>query len=377
MQQQLSDIKVLDLSRVLAGPYCTMMLGDLGAKVIKVERPPSGDDTRAWGPPFDNDGLSAYYISANRNKASLAANFRNPADLELIKKLIRSADVVVENFLPGALARNGIDANAMMRENVSLIWCTISGFGAASQRPGYDFVVQAESGWMSITGEAQGEPMKVGVALVDVIAGKDAAIGILAALAARDRAQRSNNSLSLAERRVEVTLASSALSALVNVAQNTLVSGKPSKRWGNAHPNLVPYQLFHASDRPFVLAVGNDVQFRQAMLALGLPELADDPALGSNAGRIEHRDRLVSAIEARVGTGTAQLWIGALSASGVPCGVVRQVHEALADVPASPKSGAPPLWNGQIRLNPPRLDEHGVTIRAKEWSLFDTLPILK
>lgn len=377
MQQQLSDIRVLDLSRVLAGPYCTMMLGDLGAKVIKVERPPAGDDTRAWGPPFDEHGLSAYYISANRNKASLAANFKNPADLELIKKLIRSADVVVENFLPGALARNGIDADAMMRENTSLIWCTISGFGAASQRPGYDFVVQAESGWMSITGEAQGEPMKVGVALVDVISGKDAAIGILAALAARDRARCSNKSLPLAERRVEVTLASSALSALVNVAQNTLVSGKPSRRWGNAHPNLVPYQLFHASDRPFVLAVGNDAQFRQAMLALGLPDLANDPALGSNAGRIENRDRLVSAIEARVGNETAQVWIEALSALGVPCGIVRQVHEALADVQASPKNGAPPLWNGQVRLNPPRLDEHGVTIRAKEWSLFDTLPILK
>ena len=377
MQQQLSDIRVLDLSRVLAGPYCTMMLGDLGAKVIKVERPPAGDDTRAWGPPFDEHGLSAYYISANRNKASLAANFKNPADLELIKKLIRSADVVVENFLPGALARNGIDADAMMRENTSLIWCTISGFGAASQRPGYDFVVQAESGWMSITGEAQGEPMKVGVALVDVISGKDAAIGILAALAARDRARCSNKSLPLAERRVEVTLASSALSALVNVAQNTLVSGKPSRRWGNAHPNLFPYQLFHASDRPFVLAVGNDAQFRQAMLALGLPDLANDPALGSNAGRIENRDRLVSAIEARVGNETAQVWIEALSALGVPCGIVRQVHEALADVQASPKNGAPPLWNGQVRLNPPRLDEHGVTIRAKEWSLFDTLPILK
>ena len=377
MQQQLSDIRVLDLSRVLAGPYCTMMLGDLGAKVIKVERPPAGDDTRAWGPPFDEHGLSAYYISANRNKASLAANFKNPADLELIKKLIRSADVVVENFLPGALARNGIDADAMMRENTSLIWCTISGFGAASQRPGYDFVVQAESGWMSITGEAQGEPMKVGVALVDVISGNDAASGILAALAARDRARCSNKSLPLAERRVEVTLASSALSALVNVAQNTLVSGKPSRRWGNAHPNLVPYQLFHASDRPFVLAVGNDAQFRQAMLALGLPDLANDPALGSNAGRIENRDRLVSAIEARVGNETAQVWIEALSALGVPCGIVRQVHEALADVQASPKNGAPPLWNGQVRLNPPRLDEHGVTIRAKEWSLFDTLPILK
>ena len=251
----LEGIKVLDLSRVLAGPHCSMVLGDLGAHIIKVERTGSGDDTRGWGPPFDADGESAYFLSTNRNKLSLAADFRSADDLALVRELIAEADIVIENFLPGALARYGLDADELLAQNTKLLWCTISGFGPASVRPGYDFVVQAESGWMAITGEPGGAPMKTGVALVDLITGKDAAIALLGALAGRARLTTAD------DRRIQVALSASALAALANVAQNTLVSGRDARRWGNAHANLVPYQLFAAADRPFVLAVGADAQW--------------------------------------------------------------------------------------------------------------------
>lgn len=373
----LDGLRVLDLSRVLAGPLCTMMLGDLGANIIKVERPVHGDDTRGWGPPFDAQGRSAYFLSANRNKLSIAADFRDPLDLATIVELAKTADVIVDNFLPGALKRNGLDIESLMRENQQLIWCSISGFGPSSQRPGYDFVAQAESGWMSITGEREGEPMKVGVALVDVLTGKDAVVGILAALSHRDRAGAQGRALSLSERTVHVTLASTALASLVNVAQNVLVSGKPAGRWGNAHPNLVPYQLFHAADRPFVLAVGSDEQWKKAMNALGLSELAEDPELLTNAGRLAHRERVVGILAEHLRTDTAEKWISSLDPAGVPCGLVRKVDEALKESDSSSVSGVKPVLNGRVRFNPPLLDEHGVTIREKGWSLFDTVPILK
>jgi crotonobetainyl-CoA:carnitine CoA-transferase CaiB-like acyl-CoA transferase len=368
----LENIKILDLSRVLAGPLCTMMLGDLGATIIKVERPETGDDTRGWGPPFDDRGQSAYFLSANRNKMSVAADFRAPADQQLLRDLMNEADIVVENFLPGTLERYGLDAAAMLAQNPRLLWCSISGFGPDSRRPGYDFVTQAESGWMAITGEPDGEPMKHGVALVDVITGKDAAIGLLAALVARERRQEP---LPPSDRHLHVTLASSATAALVNVAQNALVSGRDAARWGNAHANLVPYQLFHAADRPFVLAVGADPQWPAAARALGLEALADDAALRTNAGRLAHRTRVVTAIADRVRTAPADVWIARLDELGVPCGLVRTVNEALADVSASARTGAPPLWNGRVRLEPPTLDQHGVSVRAKHWSSAADLPI--
>ncbi len=374
---KLSGVKVLDLSRVLAGPYCSMMLGDLGASVIKVERPGIGDETRGWGPPFDEEGQSAYFLSVNRNKLSIALDFADPEDLSVVLDLAREADVIIENYLPGVLKRKGIDAGALMAQNERLIWCTVSGFGADSTRPGYDFIAQAEAGWMSITGAADGEPMKVGVAVVDVLAGKDATIGILAALAARDRAASSRRVLPAAERRVDVSLKTSALAALVNVTQNVLVSGAPARRWGNAHPNLVPYQLFHASDRSLVIAVGSDAQWKRAATALGLSDLASDPALATNAGRLAERDRVVVAFSERLCVESAQHWIGALDEVGVPCGLVRTVQEAVADVTASARTGVPPLLNGRVRFEPPQLDEHGVTIREKQWSLFDLLPILE
>ena len=370
----LEGVKVVDLSRVLAGPHCSMALGDLGAHVIKVERSGSGDDTRGWGPPFASDGESAYFLSANRNKLSLAADFRSDGDVALLQELIASADIVIENFLPGALSRYGLDADVLLAQNSRLLWCTISGFGPDSLRPGYDFVVQAESGWMAITGEPDGAPMKTGVAWVDLMTGKDAAIAVLGALAGRQR-------LTTAEdRRIHIALRASALAGLANVAQNALVSGREARRWGNAHANLVPYQLFAAADRPFVLAVGADSQWPPAARALGLDELAADPALGTNAGRVAHRDRVVAAIAAAVAPHPAAEWIAALESVGVPCGLVRGVQEALQEAidqgDASPRTGIAPQGHGRVRYEPPLLDAHGALIRHHRWSAFHHVPTL-
>lgn len=359
------NLKVVDLSRVLAGPVCSMVLGDLGADVIKVERPGQGDETRGWGPPFAADGQSAYFLAINRNKKSIAADLADPADREVVLDLIRGADVVLENFLTGALARLGIDPDEVLEQNPSLIWCTISGFGPDSTRPGYDFVIQAECGWMSITGEREGAPMKIGVALADVIAGKDAAIAILAAVA-----ERGAGSLARADRRINISLADSARAALVNVAQNVLVSGADARRWGNAHPNLVPYQLFDAADRPFVIAVGNDGQWQACARALGLDDLAEDKALATNAGRVENRRRVATALAERVGEMGAQHWIDRLQPAGVPCGLVRTVAETLAATASNARTGVPPSVPGSVRLLPPKLDEHGDAIRALGWRVF-------
>ena len=344
-----------------------MMLGDLGADVIKVERPGTGDDTRGWGPPFAEDGQSAYFRSVNRNKRSVAIDLAVATDRDLVIQLIQDADVMIDNFLPGVLARYGINADSLLAQHEQLIWCTISGFGAASERPGYDFVVQAESGWMAITGEPAGDPMKVGVALADVIAGKDATIGILAALAAR---RASASPLPPARRRLHVALVTSATAALVNVAQNALVSGEEPKRWGNAHPNLVPYQLFHAADRPLVVAVGTDAQWRALTHALELGALGADPALASNAGRVTARGRVVEALATRLRTRSAADWCARLDAAGVPCGLVRGVREAVADVTGSAQTGIPPVLGGTIRYAPPSLDADGVSVREKRWDCF-------
>jgi crotonobetainyl-CoA:carnitine CoA-transferase CaiB-like acyl-CoA transferase len=358
-------LKVLDLSRVLAGPVCSMILGDLGADVIKVERPGVGDETRGWGPPFNGDGESAYFLSVNRNKKSIAADLSGSEDRRLIKDLIAQADVVLENYLVGSLARLGLDPEELLDRNASLIWCTISGFGPDSPRPGYDFVIQAECGWMAITGERDRAPMKVGVALADVIAGKDAAIAILAAVA-----ERASGTLPRDKRRINISLADSARASLVNVAQNVLVSGRDAARWGNAHPNLVPYQLFDAADRPFVIAVGSDGQWGACARALDLDDLADDETLKTNAGRVKNRDRVVAALAERVRERGAQHWIERLQSAGVPCGLVRTVAEALAATDASSLTGVSPSVPGTVRFPPPRLDEHGHSIRTLGWRAF-------
>ena len=358
----LTGIKILDLSRVLAGPLCTMMLGDLGASVLKVERPDGGDETRGWGPPFDERGESAYFLSINRNKLSLTADFALADDVALVRRLAREADVVVENFRPGTLERWGLGAEALMEDNPGLVWCTISGFGPGSARPGYDFVVQAESGWMSITGEPEGPPMKHGVALVDVMTGKDAAVSILAALVARGVTGRG--------RMVHVSLEASARAALVNVAQNALVSNVPPRRWGNAHANLVPYQLFDTADRPIVIAVGSDAQWLACARALGLDALAREDALRTNAGRLSARERIVTEITRTLREQPAAEWAARLDAAGVPNGVVRTVPEALTGSGASAAHGLPPSVEGTVRRAPPTLGQHTLAVRELGWNAF-------
>ena len=365
----LKGIRILDLTRVLAGPHCTVTLGDLGADVIKIERPGTGDDSRGWGPPFDERGESAYYLSSNRNKLSCTADLADATDRTLLNTLIAGADAVVDNFLPGTLERRGIDPRQLLEAHPTLVWCTITGFGLDSTRAGYDFVVQAESGWMSINGDPAGAPMRAGVAFVDVITGKDAAIQLLAALIGTRAQLTAGASVPAADRRVSVALHHSALGALVNIAQNTLVTGQDASRWGNAHANLVPYQLFDAADRPLVIAVGNDPQFAALVRALELPALGD-PRYATNAGRLAHRADVVDTIAARIATASAATWIAALNAAGVPCGIVRGVHEALADVATSPRSGVAPQAPGTVRRDPPRLGEHSDLVRAHGWEAF-------
>jgi crotonobetainyl-CoA:carnitine CoA-transferase CaiB-like acyl-CoA transferase len=366
MSLPLDGLRVLDLSRVLAGPLCTMMLGDLGADVLKVERPGAGDDTRGWGPPFAPDGVSAYFRSVNRNKCSIALDLTVPADRDVLHRLIAEADLVVENYLPGALARNGFDPVALLHAHPRLVWCTIGGFAGDPARPGYDFVVQAEAGWMAITGPAEGAPSKVGVALADVVAGKDAVAAALAALWARDR--RAPDVLPPAKRRVQVSLFESAVAALVNVAQNVLVSEAPPARWGNAHPNLVPYQLFDAADRPFVLAVGNDAQWRAAVRAIGLVDPSCETTWATNAGRVTDRTRVIARLAAHLAARPAGEWVALLTAAGVPAGFVRSVPEALAAVPADAITGVVSAVGGVVRRPPPQLDQHGARVRAHGWS---------
>ena len=358
----LTGLRVLDLSRVLAGPLCTMMLGDMGASVLKVERPGVGDETRGWGPPFDARGESAYYLSVNRNKLGVAADLDHEADAVLLRALAVDADVVVENFRGGALNRRGLGADALRAANPRLVWCTITGFGPHSARPGYDVVVQAESGWMSITGEPEGAPMKHGIALADVLAGKDAALAILGALVARAHTGEG--------RHVHVSLAGSAEAALVNVAQNALVSGGAAARWGNAHANLVPYQLFDAADRALVIAVGNDAQWLSCATVLGLDALAAQSTLGTNAGRLAERERVVRAIAARVKERPASAWLERLEEAGVPCGMVRSVLEVLSSTDGSALTGMPPSVPGSVRRPPPRLGEHSALVRAHGWDAF-------
>ena len=361
----LHRVRILDLTRVLAGPLCTMTLGDLGADVLKVERKGEGDETRAWGPPFDGTGESAYYLSVNRNKLGIALDLDAEDDRLLLHRLIAGADVVVDNFRPGMLERRGLDPLRLLAVHPRLLWCTLTGFGPGSTRPGYDFVVQAESGWMAITGEPDGDPMKSGVPLADVIAGKDAAIQILAALAAPERPEAP------ADRRLTVSLSHSATAALVNVAQNTILTGEEPARWGNAHPNLVPYQLFDTADRPIVIAVGNDAQWRSCCMALDRADLADTTAYATNPGRVTAREQVVAELSRTLLERSALEWLGRLAQHGVPAGIVRPVREALAEVRSDARSGIAPVPPGAVRRPPPRLDEHGVLLRRLGWRAFE------
>jgi crotonobetainyl-CoA:carnitine CoA-transferase CaiB-like acyl-CoA transferase len=314
----LAGVRVVDLSRVLAGPYATMLLADLGADVVKVERPGEGDETRGWGPPFAGSE-AAYYLSLNRSKRSIALDLKRPEGRELALDLCAGAAVVVENFRHGAAARLGLDFDSVRARNPSVVYCSITGFGRREprDRAGYDFVAQAESGLMAITGEPDGVPMKSGVAVVDVLTGAHAAIGILAALH-RGEAEH-----------VEVSLLDSAFSGLVNIAQNALVTGEEPGRYGNAHASIVPYQPFRASDGWVAVAAANESLYARLCGAVGRPELATDERFATNSARVRNREELVSLLEAAFATRTADEWIAALDEAGVPAGKIRGVNEAL------------------------------------------------
>jgi crotonobetainyl-CoA:carnitine CoA-transferase CaiB-like acyl-CoA transferase len=321
--QPLQGIRILDLSRVLAGPYCTMVLGDLGADVIKVE-PPEGDETRGWGPPFA-EGESAYYLCVNRNKRGIVVNLKTDEGKKILRDLALQSDVLVENFRPGTLEKFGLDFDTLHELNPKLIYCSITGFGQTGSmrdKPGYDFMIQALGGLMSITGEPEGEPMKTGVAVVDLFAGQNAVIAILAALQAR--------ALTGQGQRIDIALFDSQLGWLANVASNFLISGKLPKRHGNAHANIAPYQSFQASDGWFAIAVGNDRQFARLCRVIGDSELGIDPRFSKNSDRVENREILIPKLVSIFKTAPVADWLKKLDDVEIPCGAINNFEQAFS-----------------------------------------------
>jgi crotonobetainyl-CoA:carnitine CoA-transferase CaiB-like acyl-CoA transferase len=370
----LAGVKVLDLSRVLAGPYATMVLGDLGADVIKVEHPERGDDTRHWGPPFAGEGEdreSAYFLSINRNKRSIGVDLKDPEGLERIKRLAARADVVIENWRRGALEKLGLGYETLSEANPGLVYCSITGFGPGpdEERPGYDFLVQARGGVMGITGQPGGEPTKVGVAISDIVCGLFASNAILAALHRRTATGEGS--------RIEVPLFESTLGWLANRGQEYLVSGEDRGLIGNAHPSIVPYQTFDASDKPLVVAVGNNTQFAGLCEVVGRPGLADDERFATNPDRVANREALIPELQEEFRKRPADEWVEEIRAAGVPSGPVNTLAAVFADdhVQGSgilrnvdhPSSGplemlaSPILVDGErlpIRRPPPTLGQH-------------------
>jgi formyl-CoA transferase len=332
----LSHLTVLDLSRVLAGPWCTQLLADLGADVIKIEKPGSGDDTRTWGPPFLKDtqgrdtGEAAYYLGCNRGKKSVAVDFTQSEGQAIVRDLARAADVVVENFKVGGLKKYGLDYPSLATANPRLVYCSITGFGQTgpySERAGYDFIIQGMGGFMSVTGERDGAPgggpQKAGIAIADLMTGMYAAAAILAAIAHRE--------LSGAGQYIDTSLFDTQVAMMAAMDMNYLVSGKPPGRAGNAHQNIVPYQVFACADGHLILAVGNDAQFARFCDVAGKPEWAMDPCFATNAGRVQQRDVLVPMIADVVLGRTQRDWLTALEAVGVPCGPINRVDQVFAD----------------------------------------------
>jgi crotonobetainyl-CoA:carnitine CoA-transferase CaiB-like acyl-CoA transferase len=318
----LDGIVIADFSRVLAGPFSTMLLGDLGAEVIKVERPGVGDDTRGFGPPFV-DGEASYYLSANRNKRSIELDLTDPDGRDLARRLVLASDVVVENFMPGSMRRFGLDYDELAGLNRGLVWCSITGFGSegkGAELPGYDFVAQGLGGLMSITGEPGGEPLKAGFAIVDVLAALFATTGVLAALRHRERTGEGQ--------RVEVNLMSSILCALANQSSTFVTTGRVPTAMGNKHPSIAPYETFHASDRPFIVAVGNDRQFARLARVVGEGWMSDDERFATNPARVVNREELHSHLEKALATNTAAHWVEALTEASIPCGLVNDISEA-------------------------------------------------
>ena len=386
----LAGVRVLDFSRVLAGPLCTMLLADLGADVIKVEDPAHGDDTRQWGPPWagsGTDATSAYFLSVNRNKRSLTLNLKSDAGRDIARRLAAQSQIVVENFKPGQMARFGLGYDDLSALNPALVYCSITGFGQTgpyADRPGYDFVIQGMSGLMSVTGPVEGPPYKVGVALADVIAGQYALSSVLAALRHAERTGQGQQ--------VDVALLDTQLAALVNVASNTLVSGKTAARYGNEHANIVPYQSFRAADGEFTVAVGNDRQFAALCRLLGQPDWASDPRFATNPQRVHNRQTLIPLLQAAFLARPVETWVEALLALGIPCGPINSVAAALEDPhvqarglvqdvtlpngvetrlvgPAVPFSATP----AEVRLPPPALGQHTDAILRDELGIDDIM----
>ena len=386
----LSGLRVLDLSRVLAGPWAGQMLADLGADVVKVERPGAGDDTRAWGPPYlrDADGRdtseAAYFLSANRNKRSITIDFTQPAGQQQVRELVQRADVLVENFKVGGLAAYGLDYASLQALNPRLIYCSVTGFGQQgpyAKRAGYDFMIQAMGGLMSITGKADGEegagPVKVGVALTDILTGLYASNAILAALAERARSGLGQH--------IDLALLDVQIACLGNQALNYLTTGVPPKRLGNAHPNIVPYQDFPTADGDFILTVGNDGQFRKFCEVAGHPEWSADARFATNSARVANRAELVPLIRQVTVFRTTAEWIATLEQAGVPCGPINDLAQVFADPQvqargtrvrmAHPLAGEVDLVANPIRLSrtpvdyrrpPPLLGEHNTEVLA-DW----------
>lgn len=371
-QPLLDGIRVLDLSRVLAGPYCTMMLGDLGADVIKVEVPGRGDDTRHWGPPFAKGGESAYYLCVNRNKRSMTLNLKSERGLSILRELIQRSDILVENFRVDTLEGWGLSYNELQHLHPGLIYCTITGYGYTGpyrDRPGYDFVIQAQGGVMSITGPAEGEPYKVGVAIADINAGLFACNAILASLYARERTGEGQQ--------IDISLLDSQVAWLGNVASNYLISGKKPGRYGNAHPNIVPYQVFKARDGYFALGVGNDFQWKKLCVILKQNAWAEDERFATNADRVENRDVVIGLLEIQFEQQDVAYWLSQLEMSGIPAAPINTIDRVFDDpqvlsrgmkvnVP-HPTAGPLPMVGSPLviptspvdyRLPPPLLGEH-------------------
>jgi crotonobetainyl-CoA:carnitine CoA-transferase CaiB-like acyl-CoA transferase len=375
----LDGITVLDLTRVLSGPYCTMLLADMGARVIKIEQPGKGDDTRAWGPPF-LEGESAYFLSINRNKESVTLDFKKPEGRAILDRLIGKSDVLIENFRPGTLTRMGLDFNTLHAAHPRLVYGSVSGFGQTgprSHQPGYDAVMQGEGGLMSITGPAEGPSFRLGVAIADIVSGMFAAYGTAMALFARERTGRGQN--------VDVAMLDSVMALLTYQAGNFFASGRVPGRLGNRHPSIVPYETFAASDGEFVLAVGTDDQWRKFCAVAGL---AEDPRFATNRQRVTGYDDLRPIVADRLRQEPRQYWIDRLGAAGVPCGSVRNFQELFADPQVAaremvarlqhPTIGAMQVLGVPVKLSdtpggidtpPPRLGEHTDAVLSHDLGL--------
>ncbi|HEY5670245.1 MAG TPA: CoA transferase [Anaerolineales bacterium] len=380
----LAGLRVIDFSRVLAGPYCTMLLADLGADVIKVEHPQGGDDTRQWGPPW-LDGESAYFLSVNRNKRSLTLNLKHPKGRELAHQLAISADILVENFKVGTMAKYGLDYETLSQQNPGVIYCSITGYGQNGpdrDRAGYDFIVQAEAGLMSIIGPPEGPPYKVGVAIVDITAGMFASHAILAALYSRQQTGRGQM--------IDIALLDSQIAWLANVAQNYLVSGQAPKRYGNAHPNIVPYEVFQTSDGYLALGVGNDKQYQRLCDVAGRTDLRDDARFQTNPGRVTFRDELIPKLQEVFRSRPTATWIEQLSAMGIPVGPINDIPTVMQhpqvqarqmvqiiqrpdgkDVPQLGPVAKYSATPARIYRHPPALGEHSQEILRQDLNLAD------